>query len=140
MRDIVAGQNTTFFLVRPPAQGDSKTKEEAWAALPRFPPTVDSPEICVVCSEDKPDESPLECEACEHPYHLGCLDPPLDAVPEGEWFCSACESGERALPTRIAVSESDDEADEEPEPASKKRPAPSGAAKGKGVSLLRGPH
>ena len=61
-------------------------------------------------------------------------------MPEGEWFCSQCESGERTLPTRIAVSESDDEADEELEPASKKRPAPNGAAKGKGPIVLSRPH
>ena len=28
---------------------------------------------------------------CDNPYHLACLDPPLDAVPEGEWFCPDCE-------------------------------------------------
>jgi hypothetical protein len=27
---------------------------------------------------------------CDYPYHLGCLDPPLTAVPEGEWFCPNC--------------------------------------------------
>jgi hypothetical protein len=29
---------------------------------------------------------------CDYPYHLGCLDPPLDAVPPGEWFCPDCRS------------------------------------------------
>ena len=133
--DIVAGQNTTFFIVCPPGLEGSKTKEDAWSALPRFPPTVESPDICVVCNEDKPDESPLECERCEHPFHIGCLDPPLDAVPEGEWFCRSCMDGERTLPTRVAVTESDaEDAEPEPEPASKKRAAPTGAAKGKGAS------
>ena len=28
---------------------------------------------------------------CDNPYHLACLDPPLDAVPDGEWFCPDCE-------------------------------------------------
>lgn len=28
---------------------------------------------------------------CDAPYHLGCLDPPLSAVPDGEWFCPGCE-------------------------------------------------
>ena len=27
---------------------------------------------------------------CDYPYHLGCLDPPLSAVPDGEWFCPPC--------------------------------------------------
>lgn len=28
---------------------------------------------------------------CDRPYHLKCLDPPLEAVPEGEWFCPDCD-------------------------------------------------
>ena len=28
---------------------------------------------------------------CDNPYHLGCLQPPLSAVPDGEWFCPQCE-------------------------------------------------
>jgi len=32
----------------------------------------------------------LECDKCDSPYHLGCLIPPLDAVPDGEWFCPRC--------------------------------------------------
>lgn len=32
----------------------------------------------------------LECEKCEEPWHLQCLDPPLDSVPEGEWHCPQC--------------------------------------------------
>jgi hypothetical protein len=27
---------------------------------------------------------------CDTPYHLGCLDPPLSAIPDGEWFCPNC--------------------------------------------------
>lgn len=27
---------------------------------------------------------------CDQPYHIGCLSPPLSAVPEGEWFCPEC--------------------------------------------------
>ena len=28
--------------------------------------------------------------SCNLVYHLGCLDPPLTAIPEGEWPCPAC--------------------------------------------------
>lgn len=27
---------------------------------------------------------------CDSPYHLGCLKPPLDSVPDDEWFCPDC--------------------------------------------------
>jgi len=25
-------------------------------------------------------------------YHLECLTPPLDDIPEGDWYCSHCEA------------------------------------------------
>ena len=54
-----------------------------------------------------------EREQCEFPYHLGCLEPPLDAVPEGEWFCPKC-SEKPGRPIGV-------DAEEAPEPAAKKR-------------------
>jgi len=60
--------------------------------LPRHPFDMEPPEVCVVCEKDTgEDDSLLECEKCDNPYHLACLDPPLDAVPEGEWFCPDCD-------------------------------------------------
>ncbi|KAI5116931.1 hypothetical protein M0805_005564 [Coniferiporia weirii] len=82
--DVAAGQNTTFFLARP---------NERLSELPRHPELVDSPEECVVCNKDRgEDDSPLECEKCDYPYHLACLSPPLAAVPAGEWFCPRCSA------------------------------------------------
>ena len=40
----------------------------------------------------------LECEHCLRGYHMGCLAPPLDVVPEGQWLCPAC-SGDKAGPS-----------------------------------------
>ncbi|KZP01402.1 RCC1/BLIP-II protein [Calocera viscosa TUFC12733] len=81
---LAAGQNTSFFLARP---------NEALGELPRFPETVPAPNLCVVCDEDREarGEEALECEKCDTPYHLGCLDPPLEGIPEGQWFCPKCE-------------------------------------------------
>lgn len=45
--------------------------------------------VCRQSNEDD-DATLLECDRCENPYHLSCLSPPLDAVPQGEWFCEAC--------------------------------------------------
>ncbi|EIW75324.1 RCC1 BLIP-II [Coniophora puteana RWD-64-598 SS2] len=81
---VAAGQNTTYILARPSA---------SFSDLPRHPYEVEAPELCMVCEVDKGDDDPaLECDKCDHPYHLGCLNPPLDAVPEGEWFCPACDA------------------------------------------------
>ncbi|TFY68028.1 hypothetical protein EVJ58_g1267 [Rhodofomes roseus] len=79
---IAAGQNTTFFLAKP---------NEKLSDLPRHPVDLDSPEECIVCNTEDNDTPLLACDKCDHPYHTKCLDPPLDAVPEGEWFCPECE-------------------------------------------------
>ncbi|KAG5652910.1 hypothetical protein H0H81_003110 [Sphagnurus paluster] len=81
--DIAAGQNTTVLLARP---------NDKMSDLPRHPEEVDPPPLCVRCGkENGEDDSPLECDKCDAPYHLGCLDPPLSAVPDGEWFCIDCK-------------------------------------------------
>jgi len=80
---IAAAQNTTIFLAQP---------NDKFSDLPRHPEEVDAPNLCVTCNKDNgEDDSPLECDKCDAPYHLRCLRPPLDAVPEGEWFCPNCE-------------------------------------------------
>ncbi|PFH46297.1 hypothetical protein AMATHDRAFT_51137 [Amanita thiersii Skay4041] len=77
--DIAAGQNTTVLLARP---------SDKFAEMPRHPTEIDPPQVCVGCEMDHGD--PLECDKCDSPWHLECLDPPLDAVPDGEWFCPDC--------------------------------------------------
>lgn len=80
---VAAGQNTTFFIARP---------SDKLSDLPRHPEDMMAPDLCVVCDRDEGDEnSLLVCERCDNPYHLACLTPPLDTVPEGEWFCPDCE-------------------------------------------------
>ena len=37
-----------------------------------------------------PRPSHLPLIQCDSPYHLGCLIPALDAIPDGEWFCPRC--------------------------------------------------
>ena len=56
---------------------------------------------CQVCGGDVAAGVVLICEECTGEYHCACLDPPLESVPEGEWFCPACE---RARETRDSQS------------------------------------
>ncbi|EJU03844.1 RCC1/BLIP-II [Dacryopinax primogenitus] len=106
---LAAGQNTSFFLARP---------NEALLDLPRFPDAVPAPNLCVVCNEDREasGEEALECEKCDTPYHLGCLDPPLKSIPEGQWFCPKCANEfEDVLPLPGAKKSAGlPKADEEP--------------------------
>jgi len=57
----------------------------------------------------------LECEKCDSPYHLKCLNPPLTEVPEGEWFCPKC------------VTEAENDNGVSPEASKGKGPAKKGA-------------
>jgi len=49
----------------------------------------------------------IECSACLAGYHLDCLDPPLEAVPEAEWLCPPCERGETAEKRRASEEASE---------------------------------
>ena len=53
----------------------------------------DAMAACTVCgsTEDAPGSNDiLLCDACDAGYHMRCLQPPLEAVPEGDWFCPRC--------------------------------------------------
>ncbi|GLB41420.1 putative regulator of chromosome condensation (RCC1) repeat [Lyophyllum shimeji] len=136
--DIAAGQNTTVFLAKP---------NEKMSELPRHPEDVQPPPLCVVCGTERgEDDSPLACDKCDAPYHLGCLTPALSAVPPGEWFCVECTRKPGApigrypprkgklhkpAPAPAENGKRDEEDEQEPGAAARgKRKAPS-AAKGK---------
>ncbi|OCH96269.1 RCC1/BLIP-II protein [Obba rivulosa] len=128
---VAAGQNTTFFLAKPNAK---------LSDLPRHPFEVEAPDACVVCGKDNGDDDPLlECEKCDYPYHLKCLDPPLSEVPEGEWFCPECEADPGAPIDKDGVkrntqSEEDEGSDEEEPKQGIKRKA---AGKGSSTATKR---
>ena len=44
-------------------------------------------EFCVVCDDGG---VLIFCDKCNGTYHLGCLNPPLTAIPEGVWLCPKC--------------------------------------------------
>jgi hypothetical protein len=44
-------------------------------------------DACTTCGDGG---SLLICDGCEGEYHMGCLRPPLETVPEGKWECDKC--------------------------------------------------
>jgi phage terminase small subunit len=55
---------------------------------------------CRYCFEDTCDEvgnEMLLCDSCNGGWHMKCLDPPLDQVPEGEWMCPECVDQENPV-------------------------------------------
>jgi hypothetical protein len=47
---------------------------------------------CLTCGLDDDHANLLLCEGCNDEYHTYCLDPPLKAVPTGDWFCGKYHS------------------------------------------------
>ena len=44
----------------------------------------------------------LLCDGCDEAYHTYCLQPQLETIPDGDWFCAGCtgdveEEGEQGL-------------------------------------------
>lgn len=64
---------------------------------------VEQPLRCFACSCDDVPEYMLLCDECDAAFHTFCLNPPLEEVPAGKWFCDCCkrtkvsERRERAL-------------------------------------------
>lgn len=47
-------------------------------------------ETCRVCGVDEDYDSIMLCDRCDAEYHTYCLNPPLEEVPDGNWFCPEC--------------------------------------------------
>mmetsp|Transcript_48921 Transcript_48921/g.73967 ORF Transcript_48921/g.73967 Transcript_48921/m.73967 type:complete len:556 (-) Transcript_48921:7-1674(-) len=45
---------------------------------------------CEICGSGFRGEDLLLCDGCDGLFHFQCLEPPLESVPEGDWFCSKC--------------------------------------------------
>ncbi|GAA6011255.1 hypothetical protein JCM8202_003951 [Rhodotorula sphaerocarpa] len=112
----------------------SRTTNTAWQELQRWPPLFED-EACKVCGGPESGGEKgeiLECEKCEGAYHAGCLTPPINGVPDGEWFCPSCDVPHAGgLPDGAGDEEDEEEEEEEEEevrPASRKRKAAGGNA------------
>ena len=58
---------------------------------------------CEICGKTDGDEDMLLCgsedgtKGCGLGHHTYCLDPPLDSIPEGDWFCDKCLANDPTL-------------------------------------------
>lgn len=50
----------------------------------------DHQDFCEVC---KAGGEILLCDGCPKAYHKICLEPELDEVPDGAWYCPCCVEG-----------------------------------------------
>ena len=47
---------------------------------------------CEVCRRSDREDRMLLCDGCDNGYHCECLQPAIDHIPEGQWFCAQCQS------------------------------------------------
>ena len=52
---------------------------------------VDEDLMCSICERPDDEAHMLVCD-CKKGFHIYCLSPALNAVPEGDWTCPTCES------------------------------------------------
>eukprot|EP01004_Peranema_trichophorum_P010463 NODE_925_length_2243_cov_52.552358_g790_i0.p1 GENE.NODE_925_length_2243_cov_52.552358_g790_i0~~NODE_925_length_2243_cov_52.552358_g790_i0.p1 ORF type:complete len:711 (+),score=144.72 NODE_925_length_2243_cov_52.552358_g790_i0:89-2221(+) len=45
---------------------------------------------CYVCRQQKEPDIGIICDGCMASFHIDCLTPPLESIPEGEWRCPTC--------------------------------------------------
>ncbi|KAL1775345.1 bromodomain adjacent to zinc finger protein domain protein 2A isoform X1 [Sigmodon hispidus] len=60
---------------------------------------------CLVCRKGDNDEFLLLCDGCDRGCHIYCHRPKMEAVPEGDWFCTVClaqQAEEEFSPQRSA--------------------------------------
>jgi len=98
--DISCGVGHTLLLCK---KGDA-----ALASLPIFQAkeeeeTNDGDEICEICQSGEDADNMLLCDGCDKGYHMKCLTPPLQTLPEGDWFCSECEKTKNTKGKRKAT-------------------------------------
>ena len=46
---------------------------------------------CSICGGKEYPEKQLICDQCENYFHMTCIDPALEDIPDGDWFCSDCK-------------------------------------------------
>eukprot|EP00742_Colponemidia_sp_Colp-10_P003744 GILJ01003984.1.p1 GENE.GILJ01003984.1~~GILJ01003984.1.p1 ORF type:complete len:262 (-),score=24.38 GILJ01003984.1:383-1168(-) len=68
-------------------------------------------EGCEICGSDEQEHLLLLCDKCDKMHHTFCLLPPLERVPDGNWYCPTCAA---ALEDRFSEEESRGSSDSSP--------------------------
>jgi len=47
---------------------------------------------CQFCHSGDKEDQLLLCDGCDKGYHTYCFRPPMDNIPDGDWFCYECRN------------------------------------------------
>lgn len=53
----------------------------------------DDADSCLICRRSHSPNLTLLCDNCNNPFHMKCLQPPLEEIPNGIWYCDRCLIG-----------------------------------------------
>jgi len=53
---------------------------------------------CKICAGKHDEHYLLLCDECNYAYHLACLNPPLAAIPDEDyWYCPECKNDDSEI-------------------------------------------
>lgn len=63
---------------------------------------LDMISTCKQCNTETCGKSSLICDRCEFVFHVKCINPPIQNIPTGIWYCSVCEN--KGKPSKLISS------------------------------------
>uniref|UniRef100_A0A7S0NMT7 PHD-type domain-containing protein n=1 Tax=Calcidiscus leptoporus TaxID=127549 RepID=A0A7S0NMT7_9EUKA len=79
----------------------SASSQDAVALSDSEQASTDEDVSCQVCGRPDGAQQMLLCDRCDEGYHLHCLSPQLEQVPEGSWVCPACDQDASAAAPNV---------------------------------------
>lgn len=55
----------------------------------RVPSNIDTM-VCELCQGGHHEDEIILCDKCDKGFHMSCLTPPMEHVPDGDWVCPLC--------------------------------------------------
>ncbi|KAF8341476.1 PLU-1-like protein-domain-containing protein [Cantharellus anzutake] len=88
----VNGRKSNTPPLTPQPSSELSSVPSSASVISKLEDTVELPfgDYCEVCKGLDNDEKMLLCDGCERGFHTYCLDPPLAAIPKGQWYCHSC--------------------------------------------------
>ena len=87
---MVATTMTTKKEAEAKAAEQASSQNDATTDVNREDDVIIPPDLmCVVCERPDDEANMLVCD-CKKGYHIYCLSPPLEKVPEEDWKCPTC--------------------------------------------------
>ncbi|KAG7398086.1 PHD and RING finger domain-containing protein 1 [Phytophthora boehmeriae] len=57
--------------------------------------------VCEVCKVSENEGQIILCDGCDAEFHIYCLNPPLPAIPDGDWWCPKCSTSRTEADMRV---------------------------------------